>query len=346
MSEALLDSQTVPKDEPSYHYSNLPSPRHIRLLNITPLTGGALDNVLEATLSAVNLDENPSYTCLSYVWENPTHYKKKDERAWKSPEHTLILHGYIFRIRLNLFNALHRLRRLVGLGPIWIDAVCINQNNNKEKTSQVTLMSDIYGSAKQVIAWLGEASSGIEEVINLIEEKVPVTLQDFRREHDHPKSSLVLSDDEKVQSLKRNLTPEELEKISSFIAPLTWFSRAWIVQETVLARDLRFLYGSFYISIDTIWKGCFCLTSLRRSHDNFDGTSTDWAYWACEFAQQVAPKYQNFSKPTVVTAYLDNIATNASGLRAWEATDGRDKVFAFLGLSCKRRPLNTSRIQA
>ncbi|KAK1763780.1 heterokaryon incompatibility protein-domain-containing protein [Phialemonium atrogriseum] len=47
-----------------------------------------------------------------------------------------------------------------GALPIWIDAVCINQGDGNEKTTQVREMSAIYSGAKLVIAWLGLAGDG------------------------------------------------------------------------------------------------------------------------------------------------------------------------------------------
>jgi len=41
---------------------------------------------------------------------------------------------------------------------LWIDAVCINQTDNVEKTKQVMLMRKIYENAVSVLVRLGEGS--------------------------------------------------------------------------------------------------------------------------------------------------------------------------------------------
>lgn len=41
---------------------------------------------------------------------------------------------------------------------IWIDAICINQQDDLEKNHQVAMMSDIYQRALRVLVWLGESS--------------------------------------------------------------------------------------------------------------------------------------------------------------------------------------------
>jgi hypothetical protein len=42
---------------------------------------------------------------------------------------------------------------------LWVDAICINQHNNQEKSHQVSMMGEIYKRDTQVLAWLGEAST-------------------------------------------------------------------------------------------------------------------------------------------------------------------------------------------
>jgi Heterokaryon incompatibility protein (HET) len=51
---------------------------------------------------------------------------------------------------------------------IWIDALCIDQSNGDEKAVQVRLMRDVYGAAKKVVAWLGNATPTSEEAINFL----------------------------------------------------------------------------------------------------------------------------------------------------------------------------------
>ncbi|KAH8745248.1 heterokaryon incompatibility, partial [Hyaloscypha finlandica] len=48
---------------------------------------------------------------------------------------------------------------------LWIDAICINQNNNEEREQQVQKMGSIYSNTKRVIIWLGEATYNTDYVI-------------------------------------------------------------------------------------------------------------------------------------------------------------------------------------
>ena len=49
--------------------------------------------------------------------------------------------------------------------PLWIDAICLNQEDDEEKSKQVPRMSDIYSLAEEVIFWLGRNPPGEDEAI-------------------------------------------------------------------------------------------------------------------------------------------------------------------------------------
>jgi hypothetical protein len=68
------------------------------------------------------------------------------------------LEGLRFGITSNLMSDLLRLRLRDEPRLLWIDAVCINQTDNVEKTKQIRLMRKIYESAVRVLVRLGEGS--------------------------------------------------------------------------------------------------------------------------------------------------------------------------------------------
>ena len=41
---------------------------------------------------------------------------------------------------------------------LWIDALCINQNDDSEKEKQVAMMGTIFERAQNVVIWLGSES--------------------------------------------------------------------------------------------------------------------------------------------------------------------------------------------
>ena len=58
-------------------------------------------------------------------------------------------------VTLNLFKALQHLRLDTAPRVLWVDAICIDQDNIPERDAQVQLMGNIYRTAGRVIVWLG-----------------------------------------------------------------------------------------------------------------------------------------------------------------------------------------------
>lgn len=90
-------------------------------------------------------DDNimPRYSCLSYVWGDA-----------KDP-FVVLMDGKIFRVRQNLHDFLVLARETIPNTYLWIDALCIDQNNTSERNHQVRQMGRIYSNAETVLAWLG-----------------------------------------------------------------------------------------------------------------------------------------------------------------------------------------------
>ena len=89
-----------------------------------------------------------SYEAISYAWGELDYCRKL----------TLAEHG-VLKIRPSLFGALQHLRQKDVTRRLWVDAVCIDQSNNLEKAAQVTRMAEIFGRAKSVLVWIGEADT-------------------------------------------------------------------------------------------------------------------------------------------------------------------------------------------
>ncbi|KAK4222693.1 hypothetical protein QBC38DRAFT_489218 [Podospora fimiseda] len=113
----------------------------IRLLQLQAGTG---EDPIVCFLKAVNLEGHPEYDALSYVWGNP------------GVTGSIQLHGREHSVTINLWDALKRLRQPDKHRRLWVDALCINQTDSKEKEGQIGLMGKIYSQAKEVCLWLGE----------------------------------------------------------------------------------------------------------------------------------------------------------------------------------------------
>lgn len=112
----------------------------IRILN---LHKGSDDMPIICSLEVASLDDSPYYETLSYVWGDPNDTK------------SITVNGITFNATANLFGFLHCLRLPTADRCIWADAICIDQQNDKEKSHQIVLMSKIYQQAKETHVYFG-----------------------------------------------------------------------------------------------------------------------------------------------------------------------------------------------
>jgi Heterokaryon incompatibility protein (HET) len=113
------------------------SGRKIRVLDLDPAPFSSPDPI-HGALREIPLDGSQLYEALSYVWGT-------DE-----PSNPVHLGSESLLVRDNCYAALRRLRDRACRRTLWIDAICINQEDIKEKSLQVALMADIYSNADRV----------------------------------------------------------------------------------------------------------------------------------------------------------------------------------------------------
>jgi len=152
----------------------IPGPRHIRLLQVFADKNGS--SRIHCRFSVVDLDDLPfPFRAISYVWGGST---IKDEAWFDDETHLDITASAGAILRSIIKSATDRY--------FWIDALCINQQDDDEKSLQVQLMYDIYSSAEKTIAWTGETSEDSEAALDfvivlfkviqeLFHRKVPIT---------------------------------------------------------------------------------------------------------------------------------------------------------------------------
>jgi hypothetical protein len=143
-----LMGQLYPKAEQGHNnktcYSDLEDTDEIRLLYLQPKTDG---DIIKCTLKHARLSEKPKYEALSYVWG------PKDTQN----ERSFVIDDARFSVRENLWIALQHLRLESESRVLWIDAICINQEETQERNHQVSQMGNIFKLAFRVVVWLGAA---------------------------------------------------------------------------------------------------------------------------------------------------------------------------------------------
>ena len=114
----------------------------IRLLRLGPASSD--DDEITCSFVIASLDEKPEFEALSYTWGDVN-----DTRPVE-------VEGSALPVTSNLHSALRHLRLKDKERTLWVDALCINQADFKEKMHQVSRMSSIYGQASQVVVQLSE----------------------------------------------------------------------------------------------------------------------------------------------------------------------------------------------
>lgn len=138
---------TLPEPEGLYGHIQLEDPEtHFRLLQIKGSLADVHSDELECTLSSHSLEKAPPYRCLSYVWGVDTDNSEIQVNSEFNVSVTKNLRRFLERMRAGSKDP---------NGYLWIDAICINQQDLDEKRVQVSIMGAIYAKAMQVIAWLG-----------------------------------------------------------------------------------------------------------------------------------------------------------------------------------------------
>ncbi|KAL3301107.1 het-6-heterokaryon incompatibility protein [Colletotrichum asianum] len=217
------------KTTANFSYEPL-SGSQIRLLRIKPG-----NDRINCQLRTVNLSERPRYHALSYVWGDYTNSQLAK------------VNGAPFLITYNLYEALKTFRDLPRDGllsapfSLWVDAICLNQNDTSEKNHQIPRIKDIYSAANRVIIWLSSDNTWSYDVEKMIHQEL-FSFQSTTRWPDFGVGN------------KGSLINKEFEELSQLLVLLThhpWFDRTWTVQEAVLARKSPVFLHTFEHSIGT-----------------------------------------------------------------------------------------------
>ena len=228
----------------SFHYASLKSTADIRLMMLLP---GPRGTPIHCRLIHAAFDANPEYQALSYTWGDPN-----------NGTDTIYVNGRTIQVVRNLYNALQCLRyeeEEMGSRCLWIDSLCINQTDARERSHQVQLMGQIYKQAHEVIIWLGAESSGSSIAMNLMEE---ISLLSRHRAADRKDITESYDDFPKVLTALKGLCYRE------------YWSRTWIIQEIELARHLHIYCGDQLVSWNALQKTLeFCQEYMPQDLKSF-----------------------------------------------------------------------------
>jgi ankyrin repeat protein len=302
--DEVLDSQLFEKPQDAsteYIYTVLDSPRQIRILIVQP---GEFEDPVHCDLKIVSLD-SAEFEALSYLWGN--------ELADKE----ITISGGKFKIRDSVLSALLRFRKPLEPRPLWIDAICINQQDISERNQQVSLMTEIYSRASEVLIWFGKddtlAPAATAEITAYIYNMQDEDSADYCPTW-NPNTTMFLSN--------------------------PWFHRAWIFQEVVCSKKATIYCGirdkhdkkNIYFrdrAINAIsWDKVSKFYSLVGETRMLQRVPTGF----CTVIGPIQYSQSEYNAKDGTKRHLDLLAL-LEIRRDGMATDPRDKVFSHLGLS-------------
>lgn len=299
-----------------FEYESIESPHDLRACELLP---GNEDEDVHIKLYHQPLSALKECEALSYEWGS------------QFKDNIIYCDGKILKVTRNLMVALKRLRNRKPPSSesrlLWIDAVCINQQDADEVPKQILIMSDIYANAKRVLVWIGEEKTltreafGIFPVLAMYYEKSVWPLGEFDENNDWRiiRQSSILVDGDRIEQLtQEECWPSVLELLTS----RTYFTRLWMVQEVALSRETETLVvcGNVFTTWATFHRAAGMILHcafLRKS-------SKDQAILGNIFNQKIIQK--NFHNNTLTIWDCVHLTC----IR--EFSDLRDRYFGLLGL--------------
>ncbi|TLD25003.1 hypothetical protein PspLS_05907 [Pyricularia sp. CBS 133598] len=335
-----------------YCFKSLPVPsprsaaRPFRLLRLLPATDAATP--LQGELEQVDLSDAPHYEALSYVWGDPV-FNHELHVVDDSKED-------VVHITKNLSEALRRLRLPDEPRTLWVDAICINQDDIEERSRQVSMMQAIFGSCECCLAWLGPFSHEDDKPRRperAEEEYMAKAIILFERIADHDIELLGSKKEtaEVIASLHRGrpihpdptkdhflLSNQETMMLSFLFRRAKVWERAWCCQELSSSPRLVLVAGDARLD----WERVESFLCTEHYSDAFHGSFGHGCVMPIIGQTFSSPKRIQEQRQILQDAKTgkgDDGGANASTLmdvlarfRHLESSDPRDMIFGLLGL--------------
>ena len=295
---------------PQYQYLPLEEGFSFRILVLE--TGQEKEDV-RCPLKHTSLEyPDIQYVALSYTWGD-----QNDRRL-------ILVDGCSMSITANLFSALYRLRKPNENIMIWADAICIDQSNRKERERQVGMMDQIYRLAAHVVADLGEEDEQSKLAFQLASDIIGVVRE--------LEDDAVIKEPEFESYGLPNWQNKAWSAWTNFLQR-PWFRRVWVIQEFALAKEVKMLCGKTFFPWQTLE-----YTISMMNHHGFGENQRSIRDQSYAGILKASRSTVNIMSMTTLRRQVEaNQKMKLSELLAFtricEATDPRDKVYAFLGLA-------------
>lgn len=271
-------------------------------------------NVILETLDLAN-DDNREYEALSYAWgskDNPLEISITDPSTNIKAS---------LPVTQDLALALRYLRSPQFSRTLWIDAICIDQENLEERGHQVKRMGDVYHTARQVIIWLGPATDDSGFAVKIFREisaRIEVDWNNLtmrpasRADANWANTQITWIWDDKISNSVRHLLQ----------AP--WFNRLWIWQEVLLSRRAEIYVGHETLPWRDFSKAILYMVRTVILDATFPNVSR-------ELKRLLGHVHQLAVREAFDAGLLDYIEATLG----CQFSEPRDRIYALLGIICR-----------
>lgn len=307
-----------------FQYAKLTSNKNIRVLILLPvsqnLSSFASEDFVCCRIQEIS-QQDANYEALSYTWGSaPRDF----------PVTIVVGNGNAGQqsavcVGPSLYAGLRRLRHSDKERILWIDQLCINQDDKDEQSQQVLLMGDIYSKAQQTIVWLGEEDSDKE----VLDETAALFAAYTSN-----------TPDQDVQLIKPELSLLERSgsrgsrRRHALVRLLNrpWFSRVWIFQEAVMSSTVTIKCGSLQMPFEILRRISDAVFDIEEADQGYAQslTKTTTGFDTLYLIQHTKPG--SCGDPGCEMGHHDPgfLGLLMQALQQLEATRHHDLIYAFL----------------
>jgi hypothetical protein len=344
---------------PGYRYAALETPSSVRLLELSGIEPPTHDPVLPDrvgfTISLsdkshksvwcrivhrdLNEDPRAEYETISYTW------------AGLPKRIPIFVDGRrVIYVNAPIYACLQRLE--IGSNPryLWIDQICIDQDNKDERNIQVLLMKTIFESAQKTLIWLGEEDEDTPLALECI-NKIPKLPRSPMESREVPESTLTIVKDMLSHGIGEPGSAAYTKRVAmGRLLNRGWFERAWVYQEAAVSSHVTVQIGSREIDFVHFCAAVRAFCDVEREKWRTFGRSLPVAtrgyntLEVVEYGRRLLARRNSSTEDGsgIGQRHDENADFVALMFRLAglvQATDPRDLVYSFLGFQDLTHPM-------
>ena len=358
-TENFKDIEINPDGAPRYQYAALKHPTFIRLLELWAVEPPSLDKNVADRVGYTIPQEDQSRKS---IWCRIVH---RDLGANPKPRYETISYtwaglpkcipifvdqGKVIHLNAPLYACLQRLE--IGSSPrcLWIDQVCLNQDDTKELNIQVLLMKSIFQSAHKTLIWLGEEDEDTPLAFECIRQ-IPALKHPPLESREVPSTTKTIVEAIIGKGIREAESPGyKARLVIGKLLNRGWFERAWVYQEAAVSSLVSVRIGSHEVDFRQFCTAIRAFCDVEREKWRSYGRSLSVATRGyntlelVEYGRRYLAEDQKYTENAGKTddgnekdVKFLSLMLRLAGLV--KATKPHDLIYAFLGFQDLERPL-------